>query len=234
MFLQSFFVLTYAFKRCLVHPVTGLLSVAWLCGAGMNAHSAMAAQAQVHIVCLGDSLTAGYQLPADAAFPVVLEKALRAHGLHVEAANAGVSGDTSSGGLERLDWSVPEGTDIVIVELGANDMLRGIDPKVTQTALNTILARLQSRQIRVLLAGMRATPSLGKDFQSRFDAVFPDLSEKFQVPLYPFFLEGVAGQAGMQLADGLHPSRAGVELIVKRILPSVEAIVRAPSAAIKP
>ena len=206
--------------------------------AGIVAAAALATHAwaatPVKIVCLGDSLTAGYQLPADAAFPVVLEKALRAAGKNVEVANAGVSGDTSSGGLERLDWSVPDGTDIVILELGANDMLRGIDPKLTQTSLNTIMARLNSRHIRVLLAGMKATPSLGKDYTSRFDAIFPNLAKKFDAPLVPFFLEGVAGHATLQLPDQMHPNRIGVEVMVRHMLPSVEAMLAEKSANIKP
>ena len=219
--------MTYALRPGFVHAFAGIVATAAL------AATALAA-APVHIVCLGDSLTAGYQLPADAAFPIVLEKALRAAGKNVDVANAGVSGDTSSGGLERLDWSVPDGTDIVILELGANDMLRGIDPKLTQTSLNTIMARLNARHIRVLLAGMRATPGLGKDYASQFNAIFPNLAKKFDVPLVPFFLEGVAGHEALQLPDQMHPNRSGVEVIVRHMLPSVEAMLAEKSADIKP
>ena len=218
---------TYALRSGFVHAFAGIVATATL------ATHAWAA-APVRIVCLGDSLTAGYQLPADAAFPVVLEKALRAAGKNVEVANAGVSGDTSSSGLERLDWSVPDGTDIVILELGANDMLRGIDPKVTQTSLNTIMARLNVRRIRVLLAGMKATPSLGRDYSSRFNAIFPDLASKFDAPLMPFFLEGVSGHEPLQLPDQMHPNRKGVEVMVQHILPAVEAMLADKSADIKP
>jgi acyl-CoA thioesterase-1 len=177
------------------------------------------------LVAFGDSLVAGYSLPAGSAFPAVLERALRAEGYAVTIANAGVSGDTASGGLARLDWSVGDGTDGVILELGANDMLRGIDPDVTMAALDTILARLAARRIEVLLAGMRASPSLGKAYKARFDAIYPALAEKYAAPLYPFFLEGVAGEPNLKLPDGLHPNEAGVARIVAGILPSMRSFV---------
>jgi acyl-CoA thioesterase-1 len=139
--------------------------------------------------------------------------------------NAGVSGDTSSGGRDRLDWSVPEGTEAVIVELGANDALRGIDPKVTRAALTDILTRLKSRRIAVLLCGMLAPPNYGSDYSARFNAIYPDLAKSFGVPLYPFFLEGVAADARLNQADGLHPTAEGVDIIVKNILPTVEAFL---------
>ncbi len=180
------------------------------------------AAGSIQMVVLGDSLSAGYLLPQEAAFPVVLEKALRAEGLQVEVANAGVSGDTSRGGLERLDWAIPEGTQAVLVELGANDMLRGIDPSRTQEALDTIIARLKGRGIRVMLAGMLASPSLGKDYGDRFNAIYPTLAKKYDVPLYPFFLNGVAGERSLNLDDGMHPNRRGVETIVASILPAVK------------
>jgi acyl-CoA thioesterase-1 len=179
----------------------------------------------VKIVVLGDSLTAGYGLPADAAFPVRLEQALKAKGLAVEVANAGVSGDTASGGLARLDWSVPEGTDAVIVELGANDMLRGIDPKVTRAALEEIVRRLVARRIAVLIAGMQAAPNLGPDYGRDFEAIYTDLAAKNGLLLYPFFLDGVVADAKLNQRDGSHPTAAGVDVIVTRILPKVEALV---------
>lgn len=179
------------------------------------------------IVCLGDSLTAGYNLPADAAFPVVLEKALRARGLSVEVANAGVSGDTSAGGLERLDWSTPEGTDMVILELGANDMLRGLTPKIPRENLEAILRKLKARKIRVLLAGVLASPSMGREYKAEFDAIYPELAQKYAAPLYPFFLDGVIDAPGLIQADGLHPTRAGVEEIVRRIAPLVAQMAAA-------
>lgn len=143
----------------------------------------------------------------------------------VEITNAGVSGDTASGGLARLDWSVPQGTDAVIVELGANDMLRGIDPKLTQAALAEILQRLNARHIAVLLAGMRAAPNLGADYGRNFESIYSELAAKEGALLYPFFLDGVAGEAKLNQPDGLHPSAAGVEEIVRRILPEVEELV---------
>jgi acyl-CoA thioesterase I len=186
---------------------------------------ATAADRPVRIVALGDSLTAGYGLPADAAFPAKLEKALTARGLAVEIANAGVSGDTASGGLARLDWSVPEGTDAVIVELGANDMLRGIDPGVTRQALEQIVRRLTDRRIAVLLAGMRAAPNLGPDYGRDFETIYSDLAARYDLLLYPFFLDGVAAEAKLNQGDGLHPTAAGVDAIVTGILPQAEALV---------
>ena len=179
----------------------------------------------VKLVVLGDSLSAGYELPANAAFPVRLQKALKDKGIAVDMINAGVSGDTTSAGLERLDWSVPEGTTAVILELGANDALRGIDPKVPRAALEQILTRLKARNIAVLLCGMLAPPNFGPDYAAKFNAIYPDLAKKFDVPLYPFFLEGVAGDARLNKKDGIHPTAEGVDAIVRGILPSVEAFL---------
>ena len=174
---------------------------------------------------LGDSLSAGLGLPAEAAFPARLEQALKAKGVAVEIHNAGVSGDTASGGLARLDWSVPEGTDAVIVELGANDALRGLDPKVTRNALDQILRRLKQRGLAVLFAGMRAPRNMGPDYARAFDQIFPDLARAHDVIFYPFFLEGVATDSKLNLGDGIHPNQAGVEAIVRRILPQVEQLL---------
>jgi acyl-CoA thioesterase I len=185
---------------------------------------AAAAERPVRIVALGDSLTAGLGLPVAAAFPAKLEQALKAKGLAVEVVNAGVSGDTASGGLARLDWSVPEGTDAVIVELGANDMLRGIDPKVTRRALEEIVRRLTERRIVVLLAGMRAAPNLGPDYGRTFEAIYSDLAARYDLLLYPFFLDGIAADARFNQGDGLHPTAAGVDAIVARILPKAEEL----------
>ncbi len=143
--------------------------------------------------------------------------------------NAGVSGDTSSGGRDRLDWSVPDGTDAVILELGANDALLGTDPKVTRAALSDILTRLQARKIAVMLCGMLAPPNYGSDYAARFNAIYPELAKSFGVPLYPFFLEGVAADAKLNQADGIHPTAEGVDVIVKNILPTVEAFFGAIS-----
>jgi acyl-CoA thioesterase I len=179
----------------------------------------------VKLVALGDSLTAGYRLPADAAFPTVLERLLKAKGEDVTIANAGVSGDTATGGLDRVDWSVPDGTAGVILELGANDMLRGTDPKVTEGALSAIIERLKARGIPVLLAGMQAAPNLGPDYKARFDAIFPTLAKRYDLTLYPFFLDGIIGDRAQHLDDGLHPNRQGVETIAARILPTVETFL---------
>ena len=179
----------------------------------------------IRLVALGDSLTAGYGLPQEAAFPAVLERALKAKGRNVEVANAGVSGDTSSGGLDRLDWSVPDGTDGVIVELGANDMLRGLDPANTRRNIDTIVERLKARNIPVLLAGMYASRNLGPAYVQKFDSIYPDIAKKHDLVLYPFFLDGVAGERSLNLPDGLHPTAKGVEIIVERILPSVESFL---------
>jgi acyl-CoA thioesterase-1 len=183
----------------------------------------------IKMVVLGDSLSAGLGLSAPAAFPARLQKALKDKGIAVDMINAGVSGDTTSGGRDRLDWSVPEGTRAVIVELGANDALRGLDPKVTRDALSDIVSRLKARKIAVLLCGMVAPPNYGSDYSARFNAIYPDLAKSFGVPLYPFFLEGVAADPKLNQADGLHPTAEGVDVIVKNILPTVEAFLGALS-----
>jgi len=201
------------------------LVVAALALAVPLAGPAAGADRPVRIVALGDSLTAGLGLPANAAFPARLEQALNAKGMAVEISNAGVSGDTASAGLARLDWSVPEGTDAVIIELGANDTLRGTDPKVTREALEGIVGRLRERRIEVLLAGMRAAPNLGPDYGRDFDAIYPDLAARNDLLLYPFFLDGVATDAKLNQRDGLHPTAAGVDAIVARILPKAEELV---------
>jgi acyl-CoA thioesterase-1 len=180
----------------------------------------------IKLVALGDSLTAGYNLPASAAFPVKLQKALQEKGIAVEISNAGVSGDTSSGGLARLDWSIAKDTEGVIVELGANDALRGLDPQVTRTSLEEILKRLKARNIPVLLCGMYAPPNYGKDYTAKFNAIYPDLAKAYDVPLYPFFLDGVATVERLTQSDGLHPTAEGIDAVIQNILPTAEAFVR--------
>lgn len=207
-----------------VHRATAALLIGFVCLLGSPA-SAAPADRPVKIVAFGDSLMAGFGLSAQAAFPARLEAALRAKGVAADVANAGVSGDTATAGLARLDWSIPDGTDAVIVELGANDMLRGVDPKVTRKALDTILQRLRERGVAVLLCGMRAAPNLGDDYVRAFEAVFADLARKYDVVFYPFFLEGIAAQAKFSLRDGLHPNEAGVDAIVAGIMPKAEALV---------
>ena len=208
----------------MVQRFVAVVAVAWgLFTAASGA--ALAADRPVRIVAFGDSLSAGFGLPASAAFPVRLEQALKAKGLAVDVVNAGVSGDTASGGLSRLDWSVPAGTDAVILELGANDMLRGIDPQVTRKAIETIVRTLKGRGIEVLLAGMRAAPNLGVDYRRAFDAIFPDLASAYGLVFYSFFLDGVATNPKLNQRDGLHPTEAGIDVIVARILPKAEELV---------
>jgi acyl-CoA thioesterase-1 len=179
------------------------------------------------IVGFGDSLMAGRGLGVGHSFPERLEQTLRAAGHDVVIVNAGVSGDTSSGGLARLDWSVPEDTDLVILELGANDMLRGIDPAITGRNLDAMIARLKEKGVAVILAGMRAAPNLGSDYQQAFDALFPRLAEKHDVPLYPFFLDGVVADPRYMLEDGMHPNAAGIDLMVERFAPHLEKVIAA-------
>jgi acyl-CoA thioesterase I len=179
----------------------------------------------VKLVALGDSLTAGYGLPEKDGFVPQLQAALTAKGIDASVANAGVSGDTAADGLARLDWSVPLGTEAVIVEFGANDMLRGIKPEVTRDALDAILRRLTQRHIAVLLCGMRAAPNLGADYGHAFERIYPELAAKYGVLLYPFFLDGVAADLSLTQPDGMHPNAAGVGVIVTRILPKVRELV---------
>lgn len=182
------------------------------------------------LVAFGDSLTAGLGLPAAASFPAKLEAALRAKGYKVDVVNAGVSGDTVADGLARLDWSIPQDADAVIIELGANDALRGLDPKATRTGLDEIVKRLRQRNVAVMLAGMYAPRNLGPDYSAQFDPIYPDLAKAYDLPLYPFFLDGVATDPKLNQGDGLHPTAAGVDIIVARILPTVEALLTKVSA----
>ena len=210
---------TYGHRIARVQLLAFGLAVAAIFGAGP-------APARVlRVVALGDSLTAGLGLPQGQAFPEVLERALRARGYDVQVSNAGVSGDTAADGLARYDWAVPDGADALIVELGANDMLRGLDPAAAEASLAQILTRAKGAHIATLLAGMRAAPNMGADYQARFDAIYPDLANSFGVALYPFFLDGVAADPKLNQKDGLHPTREGVEKIVANILPAVEALL---------
>jgi acyl-CoA thioesterase-1 len=190
--------------------------------------NAMAASAEpLKIVGFGDSLMAGYQLGPRDSFAAKLEVALKAKGLDVVVANAGVSGDTTAGGLSRLNWSVPDGTDLVVLELGANDMLRGLPPQQTRANLDAMLKSLTDRGIAVVLAGMMAAPNLGPAYGKAYNAIFPELAKKYNVPLVPFFLDGVVGVAGLQIEDGMHPNARGVDVMVERSLPVIERAVRA-------
>jgi acyl-CoA thioesterase I len=188
--------------------------------------SAMAVSSRpLTIVAFGDSLTAGYGVKQSESFPTQLQMALQAKGHKVTITNAGVSGETTSGGSERLDWTLDPKPDALIMELGANDALRGIDPAVAEKNLDKMLADLKSKGIPVLLTGMKAPNNWGDEYTKKFDAIFPDLAAKYGVPLYPFFLEGVALDPSFTQPDGLHPTGKGVAEIVKRILPDVEALI---------
>jgi acyl-CoA thioesterase-1 len=180
----------------------------------------------IRLVVLGDSLTAGLGLPPGKAFPDRLQAALRARGLDVDVLNAGVSGDTAADGLARYDWAVPANADALIVELGANDMLRGLEPEATKKALSAILDKARAARLPTLIAGMRAAPNLGAEYDRAFDAIYPALAKGHDVALYPFFLDGVAGDPKLNQADGMHPTAEGVDAIVERIAPSVERILK--------
>ena len=190
----------------------------------LGVFSSTTASAQ-RLLVFGDSLSAGYQLPGALAFPAVLERALRSRGWNVTVLNGSVSGDTASGGSQRLEWTLGDGADAAIVQLGANDMLRGIDPTITERALDEILSKLSVRKIPVLLVGMKAARGVGSSFRDRFDKIYPNLAAKYGVELYPFFLEGVAEQRNLNLPDGIHPNREGVEAMVSGILPDVETLL---------
>lgn len=187
--------------------------------------AAPAAAEPVRIVAFGDSLMAGLGLTVEETFPARLEAALKARGYDVLVMNAGVSGDTASAGFSRLDWSIPADIQAVILELGGNDALRGISPAVTRAALDAAIRRLKERKIEVLLAGMRAPPNLGAEYVAAFDRIYPELAKAHDLIFYPFFLEGVAANLRVNQPDGVHPAAAGIEIIVRRILPSVEALI---------
>ena len=181
-----------------------------------------AAQAdEIRLLLFGDSLTAGYGLPASDAFPEILRAGLRAKGLAVRVINSGVSGDTTAAGRARMAWALGDKPQAVVIELGANDGLRGIDPAHTRANLDAIIARFKSAGVRVLLAGMRAPPNLGREYGAEFNSIFPDLAGKHRVALYPFFLEGVVAHQDLNQRDGIHPNAAGVQIIVRNILPYV-------------
>lgn len=220
----------YGLGNRIFNAVRGLFTVA-LPVAALAATPVPSATAQemhgspIHLLVVGDSLTAGYGLAEADSFPARLEDALRAAGHDVEVVNAGVSGDTTAGGLSRIEWLLGEDPDAVIVELGANDGLRGIDPAETKRNLDTILSRLDEAGLPVLLAGMRAPPNFGSDYQQAFDAIYPRLAERHGAILYPFFLAGVATEPALNQDDAKHPNEAGVRVIVERILPYVERLL---------
>ncbi len=184
----------------------------------------------MRLTVLGDSLAAGYGLALADAFPARLEAALRADGYAVEVLNAGVSGDTTAGGRARLDWTLADAPDAVIVELGANDGVRGIDPGRVFDNLDAIVGELKARGVAVLLAGMRAPPNYGRAYGEAFNSIYPRLADKHDVPLYPFFLEGIAARPEFNQPDGLHPNARGVEAIVERIAPYVKRLLESAAA----
>jgi acyl-CoA thioesterase-1 len=202
-----------------------LLQFIVMAGFAVGASQANAQEKAINLVGFGDSLMAGYQLAPSESYTAQLEAALKAKGQNVTITNAGVSGDTTSGGLSRIDWSVPDGTDGVILELGANDALRGIAPEQSEKNLDAMLLRLKERGIPVLLAGIPAPPNMGGDYESKFNPIYKKLAEKYAVPLYPFFLDGVVTVNGLQLEDGMHPNAKGVAVMVQHSLPLVEAFL---------
>jgi len=204
-----------------------LLGGLWLVTSSAHGQDAGGSErgAPIRIVAFGDSLTAGYGIPQTMSFPSQLQRALVARGHDVIVANAGVSGDTTSGGLARFDWSVPDGTDAVILELGANDVLRGVKPSVARANLDAIVTRLKSRKIPTLIAGMRSLRNWGEAYTAAFDPIFSELASKHAALFYPFFLEGVALDPKLNLPDGMHPNPKGVGEIVKRMLSKVEELI---------
>jgi acyl-CoA thioesterase-1 len=208
----------YGRGRGFVNQTTRWVAIAML----LAASPALAA---TRILALGDSLTAGFGVAPSESFPAQLAARLKADGYDVVVDNAGVSGDTSADGLARLDWAMSGHPDVVLVELGANDMLRGLDPKRAAANLDAILAKLKAAKAKVLLTGMKAVSNWGPDYQREFDAIYPALARKYGVPLYPFFLDGVALDPKLNQADGLHPNAAGVAVIVARIAPAVEQLL---------
>lgn len=191
---------------------------------------ASAGKAPLQVVAFGDSLSAGYGVGPGQSFPEQLQKALRDKGYDVEVANAGVSGDTTAGGLARLEWSVPQSADLIIVELGANDALRGVSPDITRTNLDAILQKLQDRGQATLLAGMIAPPNMGVDYARNFNAIYADLAKEYGVPLYPFFLDGVAAEPNLNQDDAMHPNAEGIAIIVAKMLPMVTEALETISA----
>ncbi len=188
---------------------------------------APASAAPVKVLALGDSLTAGYGLPAEDAFPVKLQAALAGAGVEAAISNGGVSGDTTAGGLARLDWALADHPAYALVELGANDALRGIYPKLAYSNLDMILTKLEKAGVKPMLLGMKAPDNWGPDYVRDFDRIYPDLAAKHHVPLYPFFLDGVVGHAALIQADGLHPTSEGVSIIVGKVLPAMKSFLTA-------
>ena len=183
------------------------------------------------VLAFGDSLTAGLGLPANQAFPARLQARLQSEGVDVKIVNAGVSGDTTTDGLARLDWALADKPDFVILALGANDMLRGIDPKIVRANLDKMIDRIQASGAKILLLGMRSSPDWGPQYEHDFDAIYPDLAKAHGVPLYSFFLEGVAMNPALNQPDGIHPNERGVAIMVDHIAPLVAKMIGGAAAA---
>ena len=217
----------YGYVRAIVNIANRLraFSLIALLAIGVAAGAHTAARASPRILALGDSLTAGFGLAPQESFPARLQAKLGAAGVDAQVVNGGVSGDTSAGGLARLDWALADHPDVVLIELGANDALRGIDPRLTYENLDKILTRLKAAGAKVMLLGMRAPPNWGRRYQAQFDAIFPDLATKHHVPLYPFFLDGVALDPALNQSDGLHPTARGADIIAERIAPLVARLL---------
>ena len=212
-------------------PFAYLLSGVLVLMAGLVQAAAPARAGPISIVGFGDSLMAGYELPQTDTFTAQLQAALKKKGYDATVTDAGVSGDTTSDGLARLDWSIPDGTDAVILELGGNDALRGIPPEKTRANVDAMISRLKERGIKVLLVGILAPPNMGEAYQTTFDAIFKELAAKHDVVFYPFFLDGVATHADLELADGMHPNAKGVAVMVERFLPYVERLLDGAKAS---
>jgi acyl-CoA thioesterase-1 len=219
-------------RRDLAQVVGTLLLVNVFVFAGSLVGAPALAQATkpLHIVAFGDSLSSGFGLKPAQSFPAQLQKQLKERGHNVVVTNAGVAGDTTAAGLDRLAWSLPNDADAVIVEFGANDMLRGIDPKQTRANLEKMIAALKKRRVAILLTGMRSLANWGEAYERDFDAIFPDLAREHELVYYPFFLDGVALDAKLNLDDGLHPSGKGIAEIVNRIMPKVEELITRAAA----
>jgi len=209
----------------LAHVVGMLFLVNALAGVIFLSTAAAEPGKPLHIVAFGDSLTSGYGVRPRDAFPAQLQRELKAAGHNVVVTNGGVAGDTTADGLKRLEWAVPDGTDAVILELGANDALRGFDPKVTRANLEQIIAALKKRNIPILLAGMVSPANWGDHYSDDFDKIYPDLAKEHGLVFYPFFLEGVALDTKLNQDDGMHPTGKGFAEIVKRIMHSVVELI---------
>ncbi|MRG54762.1 arylesterase [Phyllobacterium sp. SYP-B3895] len=205
----------------------GLVALPSLALANQNAVS----DRPLAVVGFGDSLMSGFELPVQDSFTAQLEKALKDKGVDVTIANAGVAGETTTDGLSRLDWSVPDGTDMVILEFGANDALRGISPEISEKNLAEIIERLKQRNVKVIIAGMLAPPNMGRDYEDKFNSIFPRLAARYDVPLYPFFMDGVATEKSLQLEDGMHPNAKGVARMVEGFMPVMQKTIAASSEA---